>query len=56
MGIIICGLNPGTEKKHACPFCGFESDDIEDFATGMCWDCVYSWEDEEDDNSLQDES
>jgi hypothetical protein len=39
--IIICGIPPGKTLSYGCPCCDFESDDIEDFATSMCWECVY---------------
>lgn len=42
MGIIICRLPQGRTKKYGCPYCGFESDNLDDFAVGMCWSCVYA--------------
>ncbi len=50
MSVIICGLAPGTVKKYRCPFCDYESDDIDNFATAMCWNCVYAEEPENPDN------
>lgn len=41
MSIIICGPAKGKEKQYRCPVCGFEDDNAENFAVGMCWNCVY---------------
>jgi hypothetical protein len=41
VNVIICGIGRGKEKEYACPVCGMESDDLDDFATSMCWSCVY---------------
>jgi hypothetical protein len=38
--MIICGIDPGKTRKYGCR-CGFESDDIDDFATSCCWECVF---------------
>lgn len=46
-GIIICGIDKGTTHAYKCPYCDFESDDLENFATSMCWECVYKPEDAE---------
>ena len=45
--IYICGIAKGTTHAYKCPYCDFESDDLEDFATSMCWDCVYRPEGDE---------
>lgn len=39
--VFICGPGKGVEKKYACICCGWETDDIEQIAVNMCWDCVY---------------
>lgn len=39
--IWICGISKGEDGLYHCPYCSFTSDSLEDFATGMCWDCVY---------------
>lgn len=44
MSIIVCGPGKGTEKKYSCICCGWETDDIEQMAVSMCWDCVYGKE------------
>ena len=37
--IIVCGV--GTQDgKYRCRYCGFTSNDLEDFATVMCWTCA----------------
>jgi hypothetical protein len=38
--IIVCGVSTGAKKKFSCPCCHWESDNIDSFATGMCWPCV----------------
>jgi hypothetical protein len=41
--VILCGgISRGEDRLYHCPFCSFKSDDIEQFAIGMCWNCVYS--------------
>lgn len=40
-GIIVCGIQQGFEHNYRCPYCGHESDDLEDFAISMCWDCIW---------------
>jgi len=40
MNVIICGLGKGKVKKYSCICCGWETDDIEEMAVSMCWDCV----------------
>jgi hypothetical protein len=44
LSVIVCGLPRTEDGKYNCKYCGFTSDDIEDFATSMCWSCVYSEE------------
>jgi len=41
-GVIICGPAAGKRKKLRCPCCGMESDNIEAFATSMCWQCAFA--------------
>jgi protein-arginine kinase activator protein McsA len=41
MTIIICGLPKTEEEAYRCPYCGFTSFDIEQFAVSMCWECVF---------------
>lgn len=41
MSIIICGIPKDEEGNFYCPHCGFKSTDLEQFATSMCWSCVY---------------
>ncbi len=36
-----CGLSTGKTKRYLCTCCGFESDDIEQFATVYCWECAF---------------
>lgn len=36
---IVCGVDAGTDKKFRCYCCGFQSDDIDAFATSSCWPC-----------------
>ena len=45
--IIICGISKNEEGLYYCPYCDFTSDDIEQFATSMCWDCAFPDELEE---------
>jgi len=40
MTVIICGPAMGVEKKFACICCHMESDDPEDFAVSLCWECM----------------
>lgn len=42
MSFIICGPAQGKIKKYACICCHVESDNIEDFAVSMCWECGLS--------------
>ena len=44
MSIIICGIGKDGED-YVCPYCGYKSKDIENFATSMCWTCVFAPED-----------
>jgi hypothetical protein len=40
-GIWICRTPYNKETgQYSCPYCEFTSDNVEDFAIGMCWDCV----------------
>lgn len=39
--VIVCGIPKHTSGKYYCPYCSFESDDIDQFAVGMCWNCMY---------------
>ena len=39
MDIRACGVQSEGEA-YRCGLCGFTSDDLEDFATVMCWSCV----------------
>lgn len=39
-GVTICGLPRGDKHAWKCPCCGLESDDKEDFAVTVCWDCA----------------
>lgn len=39
MTIIVCGVAEGAVAKYRCPCCGMESDDLDAFATSMCWPC-----------------
>jgi hypothetical protein len=39
--LIICGLPKKQDGTFYCPYCNFESEEIEDFATSMCWDCAF---------------
>ena len=48
MSIIICGIGKDGED-YVCPHCGYKSKDIDDFATSMCWRCVFAPEDDVDD-------
>lgn len=41
MNIIICGVPVNDKGLYFCRCCGFESDDIERFATVYCWDCAH---------------
>lgn len=43
----ICGLQQ-VDGQFMCPYCNFRSGNIEEFATNMCWGCVYS----EDSNEI----
>lgn len=47
MSYIICGLPKNDEGLFYCPFCGFSSDNIEEFATTMCWNCIFDYTDKE---------
>jgi len=40
-GYIMCGLDKGETHKYKCSFCDYESNNIDNFATSMCWECVY---------------
>jgi hypothetical protein len=42
-GIIICGPAKGEDKKYKCICCGWETDDLEQIAVNMCWDCVFGY-------------
>lgn len=44
--VIICGVPKKQDGTFYCPYCSFESEEIEDFATSMCWDCALA-DDEE---------
>lgn len=44
--VIICGTPKNEDGKYYCPYCGFESADLEKFAIGMCWDCLLGNEQE----------
>ena len=39
--MIICGIPKNAEGLYYCPCCGFISENLDNFAIGMCWDCVY---------------
>lgn len=41
MSIIVCGVAKGKSKHYECGCCGFESDDLEQFAIWCCWACVF---------------
>jgi len=47
--INICGIPKKQDDIYYCPYCNFESDDIEDFATSMCWDCAFSEDETKED-------
>ena len=44
--MILCGVPKGDKARYRCPYCGFQSDDIEDFAVSMCWSCAFEPGDE----------
>jgi hypothetical protein len=52
VSFIICGVPKNEEGKYFCPYCNFESDDIEQFAISMCWDCAFPTEDMNEPDSL----
>lgn len=40
-GVIVCGIPKNEQGQYYCPYCDYKSDDIENFAIAMCWDCVF---------------
>lgn len=50
--MIICGIPRNQEGMYYCPYCDFVSDDIEQFAISMCWDCAFNGDKEEDDENI----
>jgi hypothetical protein len=52
VSITVCGT-PFNDGIYTCPLCHYSSDNIEDFAVGMCWNCVYNYK--EDNLSTQNE-
>lgn len=40
--IRVCSTPKNDAGEYSCPYCGYTSEDIENFAVGMCWDCVFS--------------
>jgi hypothetical protein len=46
-GLYVCGVPKTEDGRFYCPYCDFVSADIEQFATGMCWDCVFQEERDE---------
>lgn len=42
MSITFCGVPVGHDGKYICPLCGYSSANIENFAVGMCWNCVFT--------------
>lgn len=46
MGSALCGVVRGEDKAYRCPCCGMESDNLDAFATSMCWECAFNmnWE------------
>ena len=40
----LCGIPKTEDGRFYCPSCDFVSDEIEDFAVGMCWNCMYEEE------------
>lgn len=47
MSVIVCGTPKNEYGQFYCPICGFKDKNLEMFAIGMCWNCVFS-EDTED--------
>lgn len=41
IGITVCGVPKDVNGEYYCPYCTYRSFSIEDFAVGMCWDCVF---------------
>jgi hypothetical protein len=52
--IFFCGLPVNTRGAYYCPYCLYESYNLEEFATGMCWYCVWKCDDN-DGNSVNKE-
>jgi hypothetical protein len=40
IAIVICGLPRGENHEYKCMVCGFESDERDDYAVNMCWECI----------------
>jgi ferredoxin-thioredoxin reductase catalytic subunit len=42
---IVCGLkselNDAGQREWICPYCNWRSQDIDDFATTQCWQCLF---------------
>lgn len=45
--MIFCyGPDKGTVTNHRCQCCGFESDNLDEFTIGGCWQCAFSMNEE----------